>query len=121
MELTAHSPAPGREKIGEIYRLAAEQLSFQCSHCDDEFPLLVQFVEHIQLHLNEIFTVFVGTDGATLNQIHETEVKPSKTSLCQLPTEEIDEYQQEIIDIKTEPWSPSGNGGAACGMCQDSH
>lgn len=45
-----------REKVGEIYRLSPAHLSFECSHCDKQFPLIIQFIDHIQSHLMHILT-----------------------------------------------------------------
>lgn len=94
-------PLPSRDKVGEIYRLQSDQLSFQCSHCDDEFPSLDEFVEHIQTHLHEIFTVFIGPDGSTHKQ--DDKIAIESIILCQPPIEE----PEPSSDIKWEPLSPN--------------
>lgn len=99
-----------REKIGTIYHLASEQYSFVCSQCDNEFYLFEQFVEHIQIHLHEVLTVFVGADGTTLDRDDAIEVKPHIQ--CQLEQEDADS-----IDIKYEALSPSAASGMLSTSC----
>lgn len=45
-----------RVKVGEIYHLADNDVSFVCSQCEEEFSLLSSFTAHIQIHLWDILT-----------------------------------------------------------------
>lgn len=57
-----------REKIGDIYRTSPDHLAFVCAHCAAEFSLFVQFIDHIQLHLQKIQPLLCKSDNATENQ-----------------------------------------------------
>lgn len=103
---------PSRKKIGEIYRLASEYLSFECSQCDEEFHQLDQFVQHIEIHIHEIFRVYLEPGGSILNQNDEPESKPSIQ--WQPSSDETNECQQEVIDVKCELVIP--DEGGSCGM-----
>lgn len=42
------------EKIGEIYRLTEDHFLLVCSHCNARFSLYIQFVGHIEQHLQQL-------------------------------------------------------------------
>lgn len=64
-----------REKVGEIYRLSAEQLSFVCSLCGVEFSLFHQFSAHCQTHLLTIFSTFSDPDDIHSDRSVSDDVK----------------------------------------------
>lgn len=114
-KLTEHDLPPSREKIGEIYRLPTEKLSFVCSQCDFEFDLLPLFVEHVQAHLHEILTVLIGPDGSIVTKEKQEDVK---LFIRYKPTV-VDEDHQQLIDVKCETCNP--DEGYAIGMHRKSY
>lgn len=93
-------PLQIRDKVGEIYRLSSEHISFVCSRCDEEFNRLELFVDHVQTHLHDIVAVFMGPDGVTKDE--EMEMKPFIHS-DSIVVESAECHFTELIDVKTEP------------------
>lgn len=45
-----------RIKIGEIFQISHDHLTFVCAHCAAEFPLFIQFASHTEKHLQTIYS-----------------------------------------------------------------
>lgn len=72
-----HNCATNREKIGAIYRISEEHLSFECSHCEAEFPLLIQFTAHVQTHLLDVLASFAEPNDSIPDEFEDIDIKPA--------------------------------------------
>lgn len=69
-----------RAKIGEIFHLSMDHLSFLCVHCNEEFSLYMQFVDHIQAHLTNILSAGMVATPVEDNNADDIDIDEIKQS-----------------------------------------
>lgn len=90
IEDAAYNQASSRDKIGEIYRLSPDHLSFVCSHCNAEFPVLIQFTVHIEKHLLDIHLDYIESNGTNSAKFEDVDIKPDIGSNFEACAENIE-------------------------------
>lgn len=80
-----------RTKIAEIFQIAPDHLAFVCVHCSAEFPLFIQFVTHIEQHLQQINSNSIESATKKFpidSGLHHIDVKPLLTPKYELESDE---------------------------------
>lgn len=81
-----------RQKIGEIFREAENNLKFVCCHCDAEFLQLTQFTVHIEQHLLRFYAESMAAKVIKVEA--ETQVVDIKSSVA----DDADDFDAAHVD-----------------------
>lgn len=96
------------EKIGEIYRLSPEHLSFVCSQCGDQFPTLIQFTAHVQTHLQYTYQSLKHELTLHLADINDDDIS---SAIGHQPSghdnQQLDSIIVEAVEIEPIAWDES--------------